>query len=107
MVRLLLIATLLAGCPSNWRTRDTIGEGTLLTITAVDWYQTMGIIRNCSESNPIIGECGERVNMHVYFISALIIQGIASRLMPSHWRGVLQGAWIGAETATVIDNAMP
>ncbi len=95
---------LLSACPGDWRKRDTIREHGLIAITAVDWYQTVDITKACRESNPIIGECGERVNMHLYFASVLVIQSIVARLLSPDYRGFMQGAWIGAEGATVWDN---
>ncbi len=103
-MRALLLILLLAGCPANWRHRDSAAETALFTVTTIDWSQTRGITANCSESNPIIGECGDRVNIHVYFVGVLLTELLVARLLPSHWRSVLHGAWIGAETATVIDN---
>ncbi len=72
-----------------------------------DWSQTGSIVRNCSEINPIIGECGQRMNMHAYFMSVLLIEIIASRLLPTEWRSTFHGAWIGVEATTVYDNSQP
>lgn len=71
----------------------------------VDWHQTKDIIKNCDEINPIIGKCGQRVNMHVYFVGVLAIEMITARLMSQNWRSTFHGAWIGVEAATVYDNA--
>lgn len=103
----LVLVLSLCACPGNWRARDTVLEGGLIGLTVVDWHQTKDITRNCSEINPIIGECGQRVNMHVYFISVLILEVITSRLLPPEWRSPFQAAWIGVEATTVYDNSQP
>jgi hypothetical protein len=101
----LFCVLLLTACPGDWRRRDTIREHGLIAITLVDWYQTVDITKNCNESNPIIGKCGERVNMHLYFATVLVLQGIVGRLISPDWRTFLHGTWIGVEGATVWDNA--
>lgn len=107
-MKALALALAFVGCtPQNWRTRDSLTEATLFAVTMYDWNQTVSITRNCSESNPIIGPCGERVNMHAYFASTLVLEVIVSRILDNTWRPLFQGAWIGAETATVIDNELP
>lgn len=100
----LVLVLSLCACPGNWRTSDTILESTLVGITIVDWHQTVKITEGCREINPIIGECGQRVNMHLYFASVLILQGIVGRLISPDWRSTMHGAWIGVESAVVYDN---
>jgi hypothetical protein len=106
LTKALLLLACLAGC-SNWRARDTVLETTLIGLTVVDWHQTKDITARCSEINPIIGECGQRMNMHVYFVSVIALEMIVGRLLSPSWRSVLHGAWIGAEGATVWDNTQP
>lgn len=103
----LILALALTGCPSNWRKRDTVLEVGLIGLTVADWNQTRDITRNCSEINPIIGQCGRRVNMHLYFATVLAAEIVAARLLGQDWRSLLHGAWIGAEAATVYDNTQP
>ena len=107
MKAIALALALLSGCPSDWRKRDTVLEVGLVGVTAVDWYQTRDITRHCSEINPIIGECGRRVNMHVYFVGTIILEMVTARLISKDWRSVLHGAWLGVEGATVYDNTQP
>lgn len=99
--------TLLAvsGCPSSWRARDTALEVPTVAVTLLDWHQTRGIVAGCEESNPIIGPCGGRMNANAYFIGSVFVELIVSRAVSSAWRPVFQAAWLGAETATVWDNA--
>lgn len=107
ILALLLLTSCAPVSTKNWRTRDTLAESALFAVTIYDWNQTVAITRNCSESNPIIGACGEKVNMHLYFTTVLLSEMVISRLLPQEWRSVFQSAWIGAETATVIDNHLP
>lgn len=94
----------LAACPSDWSKRDTLLEGAAITVTIIDWKQSRRYARDCTELNPIIGECGERMGVDAYFLSAILVEGIVSRLLPTHWRPAFQGVWLGAEGATVIGN---
>jgi hypothetical protein len=79
-------------------------EGAVVGVTIADWNQTVGITRDCGEANPILGPCGERVNLHLYFASFLVLQGIVNRLIGPEYRPVVQGGILGAEAATVWDN---
>jgi hypothetical protein len=79
-------------------------EGAVVGATIADWNQTVGITRDCVEDNPVLGECGQRVNTHLYFASFLVIQGIVNRLSPQRYRPIIQGSLFGAEAATVWNN---
>lgn len=100
----LLLAVLCSCYPKGWRTQDMLLEGAVVASTVADWNQTAGITQACLEANPIIGECGGRMNYHLYFASFLVIQGIVTRLAPPHYRPVIQGGLAGMELATVWDN---
>lgn len=105
-MRVLALILVLSACyPQNWGKRDQALENMILVTTAIDWYQTQGIVRNCWEGNPIIGECGERVSPNIYFPAVMVGQALISRYLLSRWgRGVFQGALLGAEVATTWDN---
>lgn len=106
-MRALLLCLILTACgPRTWRTRDTILEASAVAVTVIDWRQTGYVTRDCHENNPIIGECGDRVNKDVYFASVLLIQGAVAALIGQDWRSVFLGAWIGAEGTTVWDNKL-
>lgn len=76
----------------------------MLVTLATDWAQTVWITEDCSEHNPILGECGERVPHYVYFPVMIAGSMIISRVLPEWYRGVFQGAVTGAEAATIWDN---
>lgn len=103
MKSLLLLLTLTA-CPADWSKKDTALESVALTMTTTDLFQTHNITDNCTESNPIIGDCGQRVDYRLYFLSVTVIEVVVSRLLPANSRSVFMGAWGGAEAATVWDN---
>lgn len=101
------IALLLALCgcfPKDWRKQDQALENASLVFLMVDWQQTMDITANCSEANPIIGECGQRVDPAIYFPVVLLGSVVVSRLLSPSLRTAFQGALLGAEVATVWDN---
>jgi hypothetical protein len=64
----------------------------------------MAITENCSEINPVIGECGERVSPHLYFPVVMVGFMVVSRLLPESYRTAFQGALFGGELATTWDN---
>jgi hypothetical protein len=72
MRRLMLVLVTLAACstPQNWRKRDQAIEGS----TTIDWVQSIHIVDDCKEGNPIIGACGERLHPNIYFPIVLLTQ---------------------------------
>lgn len=100
----LLSLVALAGCPSNWRKLDTAAELAAVTTTVMDWSQTRRIVAACDEENPIIGGCGENVNVDLYFTAMVVTEAVASRILSGSWRTLFQGAWIGVEGKTVGRN---
>lgn len=102
----LVLLLALSSCAPNWSKKDAIGQAAVLAITTVDWWQTHQITDNCTEVNPIIGKCGQRMDVDLYFMGVMMISVIVADRLPPHWRDVFQGAWIGAEAATVINNAL-
>jgi hypothetical protein len=103
-VRTLILLLLLSGCPGDWRRRDTLLEAGSIGLTVLDWQQTRDITKNCTEINPVIGECGQRLNMHVYFVAVVALEILAARLADPDNRTLLHGAWIGVEGATTWRN---
>jgi hypothetical protein len=103
-VKNLFLVLLLGGCPSNWRKQDTVMESVALTFTVIDMKQTKQITANCSEANPILGECGQNVDYRVYFASVILVEMVVARLLSESLRATFIGAWAGAEGATIWDN---
>lgn len=103
VARILALATALAGC-GGWTLRDSVLEASFAGATAADWHQTRGIVTTCSEQNPIIGACGERVPVDAYFPIALLIHVGIAALLPPGYRTAWQTLYIGAEINQVWSN---
>lgn len=66
---------------------------------AADWYQTRGITQRCGELNPLIGQCGDRVPVDIYFPVA-----IAANLAAGWISSKFQWLVLGAEGSIVWSN---
>lgn len=75
-----------------------------VTTLAIDWHQTRAITRNCNELNPIIGPCGERVSVDLYF--PLVIAGtlVLAAALDRPWGDMVLAGVAGAEGATIWSN---
>jgi hypothetical protein len=102
MTRLLCVVVLLVGC--GWTPRQKLMGATMTTLLVVDWKQTYTITGRCTEDNPVLGDCGQRFPVTAYFPMVIMTALFAAELTPA-WREVLMGAVIGAQGATVWDNA--
>lgn len=74
------------------------------TLLVLDWKQTYAITGRCTESNPVLGECGQRFPVTAYFPMVIMTTLFAAE-MTKEWREVLLGGMIGVQGATVWDNA--
>jgi hypothetical protein len=102
-VRAAVLALALVGC--GW-TKQQVALGAASTaMLTVDWYQSQGITRDCVELNPVIGPCGERVPLDLYFMGVMAANLALAHAIGSEWRSVWLGAMAGAEAATVWSNA--
>lgn len=97
-----LVLTLLVACTPAQRTAALALSSS--TLIVADWHQTHDITRDCREANPILGECGERLSVDVYFATALVAHLGVGLLLPRDWRDVWFGAVAGAQLATVWSN---
>lgn len=106
MKRLLLALAAWTGCLAPGCTAT--GRQVALTFTTVgtltlDWMQTRDITRNCSELNPVLGECGQNFPVDVYFPLVIVGTLAAAAAFPK-WSDVILGAMTGAEASTVWRN---
>jgi hypothetical protein len=99
-MRYLLIGLLLACTPTQRRAALAVTSTTFL---AADWAQTANITRDCSELNPVLGRCGERVPVHLYF-PTIIVGHLALAVLLPEWSETILGGMAGAEAATVWSN---
>jgi hypothetical protein len=102
-MRGLVVWLTLASCTS-WEKHDTALELAFMTVTAIDWHQTMSITAGCQEANPMIGRCGEVVPPMLYFPIALLAHAAAAATLPRPWREIFQGFTIGLEASTIYTN---
>lgn len=101
----LAISLILCGCfPKNWSKGDQAMESVMLTTLTVDWVQTAEITGYCTESNPILGACGEKFNKDICFPIVIVGTMALTRLLPPHLRTAVQGMMIGGEAATTVRN---
>jgi hypothetical protein len=100
---LILVLPLLLAC-SPWTKQDTLLEIGAIGATSLDWYQTEQITRDCAETNPVLGLCGQRVPVNVYMPASMVVHAAVAWLLPAPWRTIWQAAMLGAETSTVWEN---
>lgn len=99
-MKALTLAIALAGC-GGWTTADTLREVAFMTPTTLDWGQTMHIVKNCAELNPIIGECGQRVSPGYYFPAMIVLHAAVAALLPPGPREAWQYIAAGGELSTI------
>lgn len=104
MKRLVLLAAL-GGCLSPAQ-RTTALAIAATGVTIVDWHQTRDITRNCTELNPVIGPCGERVPVDVYFPVVLSGALMLAAALGGTWGDAVLAGLAGAELSTIWSNAL-
>ncbi len=105
MTRIVLIALALAGCtPASWSRTDTAVEASIGALMVADYLQTRQIVVDGMESNPVMGERGERMPPAVYFPAAAVAHLATARCLPRPWREVFQGVTIGWQLYAIRDN---
>ncbi len=101
-MKALLLAAIVACTPAQRTTSLALASTTLL---AVDWSQTRGGITSaCRELNPIIGPCGDRVPVDMYFPVVIVAHLALGLAMREPWRDVWFGTVAGAQAATTWAN---
>lgn len=103
-MRALLALALISGCLSPSQRTTALALAAVGT-TTVDWVQSRGYVRGCTEQNPILGPCGERVNVDVYFATVIIGTLALGAALGDDWADVLFAGVAGVEGATVWRNA--
>ncbi len=104
MKHIILLAAL-SGCFSPSQRTDVLAF-TSTALIAADWAQTRGIAANCRESNPFIGECGQRVPVDLWFPLGMAANLLVGYALGEVWGQVWFGAVTGAQASTVVHNAL-
>ena len=103
---LLALSLLLSGCAihNGWSGKDIALESTMVGAIAVDYGQTRSIIKDCTERNPIIGECGENINPKYYMIAAALTHILIANFLNDETRTMFQTTSLGVEGYVVFRN---
>lgn len=97
-----LVLVLLVACTPAQRTVALAAVSTALL--AVDWHQTRGIVQRCDETNPVIGQCGERVAPDTYFPIATLVHLTIGAALPRGWRELWFATIAGVQGSTTWGN---
>lgn len=102
-MRAVVLAISLAACTPVQRVAVLMTTST--TLIALDWYQTQDIVKGCTELNPVLGECGERIPPSVYFPVVILTHVSVGLALPGHARTAWFSTIIGAQASTTWGNA--
>jgi len=97
---LALVALAACAAPRGAVVADVAGQVVFGAIVAADYAQTVRIVRDGQEGNPIIGRDGQNVPPGIYFPAAFILHTAVAFVLPRPWRNVWQATWgVGVSTA--------
>lgn len=103
---LFLALTGSVGCQRLSR-RDLIIQGAVAVTLAADMVSTMHVTDMCREANPVIGRCGERVPVAVFFPLVLVAHTVLTATIPEGtWRTGFQSMTVGVEGHAAFRNTM-
>jgi hypothetical protein len=93
---------------AEWRTMDTVLEVSFVTVTTIDWMQTINFTQHKpwyqKELNPILGERPSRARVNTLIPLAILGHAAVSVLLPKNLRTIWQGVTLGFEIITVSNN---
>jgi hypothetical protein len=104
LIPVILLAAVSCG---GWSRKDTALEAGVALTFALDWHQTAGaggVTGSCQESNPILGACGERMPVNLYFPVVFALHPLLAAVLPPAWRTIFQAITIGGEGSTTWSN---
>lgn len=108
MTSALALAAALSGCASqfadHWSVANTAAEVAFAGFTAVDGLQSRNAVEVCSESNPIVGACGDHVPPVVYYPLSVVVHAAISMALEPKYRVWWQGASVGIEADQIYEN---
>jgi len=90
----------------EWTKTDKALLGASLGLRTIDYLQTKEIARNPNyhETNPCLGRHPTQGQVDTYFLATAIGEIVIAHFLPSKWRRVWLGVWIGVSGACVTYN---
>lgn len=89
----------------TWTREDSYREAVYLTITAVDWNQTLQINSNGGyETNPILGSHPSDAKINTLIPAAMLAHYYIATLLPTEYRKAWQYSFIIIEASAVSNN---
>lgn len=104
MRALLLLASGCCSLGSHWSTANTAAELGFAALATVDALQSRNAVEMCSESNPVIGPCGDRVPPVAYYPLSVVVHVAVALTLPARYRTWFQAATVGVEADQVYEN---
>jgi hypothetical protein len=79
-------------------------QSALFAESIIDAEQTVGITKNCTEANPLVGRCGQRMPEVAAGAVMLGAELLVTWALPRRWRMAWEGLCVGAEGLNIIRN---
>ena len=90
--------------PHPWKWYDVAGEAAVAGVMAMDYVQTVQIVEDGYEGNPLIGKHGERLHPNFYFPVSFMVHAALCWFLSQPARGSAQFFMFSIEAITVWDN---
>jgi hypothetical protein len=106
MTRAILLFLFACSGPRKWTKLDVGLEVGFSGAVIVDaWQSSHSAIHECTESNPILGPCGDRVPLSVYVPAIMILHAAISHAIPTgRYRTLFQAMTLGLEIGIIYGN---
>lgn len=85
---------------------DTACQTAALATLGADFLQTRAIVADGMESNPVMGERGDRVHPVPYFATVAVAHTALARALPQPWRRLSQAALVAVQAKVIAVNTM-
>lgn len=107
MMILGITSNLFAWEPDPWTTQDTVLQGSLVSLSIIDYCQTLEYVKYPErgiEQNPLIGEHPTRKRMILFGATTLTIHTGIAYLLPKQYRTTWQMIGVSIEGFNVMRN---
>jgi hypothetical protein len=104
-----IVLIMILGCGSYvnkpLRPAEYAMAGVFAATATVDWHQTQYHIQpQCMEWNPVIGPCGNRMQVSIYMPLVVFGTLAIAKVLPEKYRLPYLAAMAGSEFSTIITN---